>query len=47
MSVKLNGTVYSLRRCLFVVVSMILSAISDYRPAEPIAGRAANKKTGK
>jgi hypothetical protein len=44
MSVKLNGTVYILKRYLFVVSSMTLSAISDYRPAEQIAGRAANKK---
>jgi len=47
ISVKLNGTVYSLRRCSFVIASMTLSAISDYRPAEPTAGRAVNKKNWK
>jgi hypothetical protein len=39
-----NGTVYISRRYLFVVSSMTLSAISDYRPAEPTARTAANKK---
>jgi len=47
MSIKLNGTVHILRRYLFVVSSMTLLAISDYRPAEPTAGKTANKKNWK
>ena len=49
MSVKLNGTVYILRRYLFVISSMTLSAISDYRPAEQEKQRIKNwqiKKCG-
>jgi len=44
MSIKLNGTVHILRRYLFVVSSVTLSAISDYRLAQPTGGSAANEK---
>jgi len=47
MSIKLNGTVHILRRYLFVVFSVTLSAISDYRLAEPTGGREAEEKKKK